>query len=43
MTASAPLKSPNFSTASFATSHIEVEASASRNQANGSLSVNLTV
>src|SRR6267142_4853618 len=36
MTASARFRSPNFSTASRATSHAEVEASASRNQANGS-------
>jgi len=43
MTASARFRSPNFSTASRAISHAEVEASASRNQANGSLSVNLTV
>ena len=36
-------RSPNFSTHSLAMIHVEVEASRSRNQALGSLSVNLTV
>jgi len=36
-------RSPNFSTHSLATIQVDVEASRSKNQAFGSLSVNLTV
>jgi hypothetical protein len=43
ITASGFRRSPNFSTASRATIQVDVAATASRNQANGSESVNLIV